>query len=95
MSQVDRNDGKTTWIALRIVSALTLFSLSVPPSDYWLFVDHKRILQGKRFGSNKEVVSGTEAYFEVKDKSFYKKSIELLEKGWNQCITLEGYYVDE
>ena len=33
--------------------------------------------------------------FEAKDKLFYKKSIELLEKCWNQCITLEGDYTDE
>ena len=37
----------------------------------------------------------TEAYFEAKDKSFYKKGIGLFEKHWNQCITLEGDYVDE
>ena len=37
----------------------------------------------------------TEAYFEAKDKSFYKKGIKLLEKHWNQCITQEGDYVDE
>jgi len=42
-----------------------------------------------------EVIAETEAYFEAKDKSFYKKGIELLEKRWNQCITLEGDYVDE
>ena len=65
------------------------------PSDYWLFVDLKRMLQRKRFGSNEKVISETEAYFEVKDKSFYKKGIELLEKRWIQCITLEGDYVDE
>ena len=53
------------------------------------------ILQGKRFGSNEEVISETEAYSEVKDKSFYKRGIELLEKCWNQRITLEGDYVDE
>ena len=47
-------------------------------------------LQGKRFGSNEEVISETEGYFEAKDKSFYKKGIELIEKCWNQCITLEG-----
>ena len=40
-------------------------------------------------------ISETEAYFEAKNKSFDKKSIELLEKRWNQCITLEGNYVDE
>ena len=65
------------------------------PSDYWVFVDLKRMLQGKRFGSNEEVILETEAYFEAKDKSSYKKGTELLEKCWNQCIKLEGDYVDE
>ena len=32
------------------------------------------MLQEKRFGSNKEVISETEAYFETKDKLFYKKA---------------------
>ena len=36
-----------------------------------------------------------EAYFEAKDKSFYKKDIGLLEKRWNQYITVEGDYVDK
>ena len=66
-----------------------------PLSDYWLFADLERILQGKRFGSNEEVVSESEAYFDAKDKSFYKNGIELLEKCWNQCISQEGDYVDE
>ena len=64
-------------------------------SDYWLFFDFKRILQGKRFGSNEEVISETEVYFVAKDKSFYKKVIEFLEKCWNQCNTQERGYVDE
>ena len=71
------------------------YSPDLAPSDYWLFADLKRMLQGKRFGSNKEMISETEEYFEAKDKSFYNKSIELLEKCWNQRITLEGDYVDE
>ena len=37
----------------------------------------------------------TAAYFEAKDKSFYKKGIEMFEKRWNECITLEGDYVNE
>ena len=65
------------------------------PSDYWLFADLKRMFQGKRFGSNEAVISETEVYFEAKDKWLCKKGIELLEKRWNQCITLEGDYVDE
>ena len=71
------------------------YSPDLTPSDYWLFADLKRMLQGKRSGSNEEVISETEAYFGAKDKSFYKKGIKLLEKRWNRCITLEGNYVDE
>ena len=53
------------------------------------------MLQGKRFNSNEEVISETKVYFKAKDKPFYKKGVELLEKHWNQCIILEGDYVDE
>ena len=53
------------------------------------------MLPGKKFGSNEEVIAETEAYFKSKDESFYKKGIEMLEKRWNKCITLEGNYVDE
>ena len=59
------------------------YSPDLAPNNYWLFADLKRMLQGKRFGSNEEVISETEAYFVTKDKSFYKKGIELLEKCWN------------
>ena len=51
-------------------------SLDLAPSDYWLFADLKKILQGKRFGSNEGVIAETEAYFESKDESFYKKGTE-------------------
>ena len=53
------------------------------------------MLQGKRFASSEEDISETEVYFRAKDKLFYKKGIKLLEQRWNQCITLEGGYVDE
>ena len=66
------------------------YSPDLAPNDYWLFANLKRMLQGKKFGSNEEVISESEVYFEAKDKLFDKKGIELLEKHWNQCITLEG-----
>ena len=71
-----------------------LCSPDLAPSDYWLLADLKRILQGKRFDSNEQVILETEVYFEAEDKSFYKKGAKLLEKHWNLCITL-GDYVDE
>ena len=56
------------------------YSPDLTPSDYRLFADHRRMLQGKKFGSNEEMVLETEAYYEAKDKSFYKKGLELLKK---------------
>ena len=47
------------------------------------------MLQGKRFGSNGEVIAETKAYFESKDESFYKKGIEKLEKHLNDLLRLK------
>ena len=46
----------------------SLYSPGLALSDYWLFTDLKKMLRGKRFGSNEEVIAETEAYFEAKDK---------------------------
>ena len=54
------------------------YSPDLAPSTNWLFSDLKKMPQGKRFGSNEEVIAKTEAYFESKDESFYKKGIEKL-----------------
>ena len=70
-------------------------SPDLPPRDYWQFADLKKMFERKRFGSNEEVIVETDAYFESKDESFYKKGIAKLEKRCNACITLEGNYVDE
>ena len=53
------------------------------------------MLQGKRFYSNEEDITETNAYFEAKDISFYKKGIKMLEKCWTDCVAFEGDYVDE
>lgn len=71
------------------------YSPDLAPSDYWLFADLKRMLQGKKFGSNEEVITEVEAYFANKDKSFYEKGIKKLEERWTQCINCEGEYLDE
>ena len=66
------------------------YSPDLDPRDYYLFADLKKMLQGKRFYSNEEVITGTNAYFEAKDKSFYKKGIEMLEKRCTDCVAFEG-----
>lgn len=56
--------------------------------------DLKRMLAGKKFSANEEVIAETEAYFEAKDKSYYKNGIKKLEDRYNRCIALEGNYVE-
>ena len=63
--------------------------------DYWLFAQLKKWLAGRKFHSNNEVITGCETYFAAQDKSFYKKGIEMLQRRWTGCITLQGNYVDE
>ena len=62
------------------------YSPDLAPSDYYLFADLNKMLQGKRFYCNEEVITETYAYFEAKDKSFYKKGIKMLEKRWTDCV---------
>ena len=92
--KVDCNNGKIAGITLWPAFQSTVFSGS--GSQRLLPVCRpEKILQGKRFGSNEEVIAEAKAYFEAKDKLFYKKSIEMSENHWNECFILERNYVDE
>ena len=71
------------------------YSSDLAPSDYYLLEELKRMLQEKRFGFNEKVITETEAYFKAKDKLFYEKGIEMVQKRWNECITVERDYVDK
>lgn len=71
------------------------YSPDLAPSDYYLFPNLKRWLQGKRFHSNEEVESETDAYFEDLGADYYLKGIKMLEDRWTKCIALKGNYVEE
>ena len=71
------------------------YSPDLAPSDCYLFAELKKMLQGKRFYSNEEVITEMNAYLEAKDELFYKKDIEMLEKRWTDCVAFEGDHVDE
>ncbi|CAG5050863.1 unnamed protein product [Parnassius apollo] len=70
------------------------YSPNLAPSDFFLFSDLKRMLAGKKFKADEEVIAETEAYFEAKHKSYYKNGIEKLEDRYNRCIALDGNYVE-
>lgn len=71
------------------------YSPDLAPSDYYLFPNLKRMLQGTRFYSNSEVETQTTAYFEELPKSYYETGIKMLESRWTKCIELKGDYVEE
>lgn len=70
------------------------YSPDLAPSDYFLFSDLKRMLAGKKFKTDEEVIAETEAYFEEKPKEYYKDGIEKLKNRWERCIALKGNYVE-
>ena len=70
------------------------YSPDLAPSDYYLFPNLKRWLQGKRFTSNEQVELETDGYFAELSKSYYTKGIEMLKDRWTKCIELKGDYVE-
>lgn len=71
------------------------YSPDLAPSDFFLFPNMKKWLGGKRFTSNEEVITETEAYFEEFDKSYFSDGLKLLEYRWTKCIELKGDYVEK
>lgn len=71
------------------------YSPDLAPCDYFLFPNLKKWLGGKKFGSNEEIISSTNAYFEGFKKSYFSEGIEKLEKRWTKCIDLKGDYVEK
>ncbi|EFN77918.1 Histone-lysine N-methyltransferase SETMAR, partial [Harpegnathos saltator] len=70
------------------------YSPDLAPCDYFLFPNLKKWLGGKRFGSNEEVITETNAYFEGLEKTYYLEGIKKLGKWWTKCIELKGDYVE-
>ncbi|GBP57373.1 Histone-lysine N-methyltransferase SETMAR [Eumeta japonica] len=67
------------------------YSPDLAPCDYYLFPNLKKWLGGKRFESNKEVVTETNAYFESLEKTYYLEGIKKFEKRWTKCIELKAF----
>ena len=62
------------------------YSPDLVPSDYWLFAQLKKWLTVRKFHSNNEVITECETYFAGQNI----KGIEMLERRWTDCITLQG-----
>ena len=72
-----KNDGKINELRFELLPHPP-YSPGMASSDFYLFPNLKRWLQGQRFSSSKEVKWETDGYFEGLDNSYYKKGIEML-----------------
>ena len=70
-----------------------LDSSDLAPSDYFLFLDMKTWLEGKRFSSKEEIIAATNEYFEGFDENYFLEDIKKLEYHYNKFIQLKGDYV--
>ena len=71
------------------------YSPDLAPSDYFLFLNMKIWLVGKRFSSNEEVIAASNEHFEEFDKNYFSEGIKKLEHRYNKCIELKGDYVEK
>ena len=67
------------------------YSPDLAPSDYFLFPNLKKWLDGKRFYSNDEIISQTDTYFE---EVLFLEGRQKFEKHWT-CIELKGDYIEK
>ena len=70
------------------------YSPDLAPSDYYLFRNLKKHLNGKRFGSDREVKSAVMDHFASLSKD-YLQGLEMLEHRWEKCIVVDGGYVEK
>lgn len=71
------------------------YSPDLAPSDFYLFPKLKEYLAGKKYGSNDEVISAVDGYFEDLDKSAYNSGIRDLKNRLLKCIEVQGEYVEK
>ena len=71
------------------------YSPDLAPCDFFLFPNMQKWLAGKRFESNEDVITKTEADFKKLSESYFFDGLKKLENRWAKCIELQGDYVEK
>lgn len=70
------------------------YSPDLAPSDYFLFPNLKKILKGKHFSNDSEVISAAEQYLSDQTSEFFLEGLKKLQKRCAKCVELRGEYVE-
>ena len=71
------------------------YSLDLAPSDYYLFSELKKDLQGRKFDDEEEVKTAVIEHFADKEPEYFLKGIELLVHRCEKCVEIKGDYVEK
>lgn len=70
------------------------YSPDLAPSNFYLFANLKKHLQGRKFSDDEEVKSAVEEWFNEKDKTFYEAGLNMLPSRWERVIEHDGQYIE-
>ena len=68
------------------------YSPDLAPSDYWLFGDLQRHLEGRDFNTRGTVEAALKQYFDSRPAGFWKDGIHKLPERWRQVVDNNGAY---
>ncbi|KAJ7341216.1 hypothetical protein JRQ81_005068 [Phrynocephalus forsythii] len=71
------------------------YSPDFAPSDFFLFPEMKKPLNGRRFDGREDVIFEVEQWFLSKVEEFYKEGLKQVKKCWQNCVTLQGDYMEK
>jgi histone-lysine N-methyltransferase SETMAR len=69
------------------------YSPDLAPSDYHLFGPVKRVLGGKRFRNNDEVIAAVQSWIHEQPKTFFETVIKKLPERWHKCMAVNRDYI--
>jgi hypothetical protein len=71
------------------------YSPDLAPSDYHLFRPMKRVLGGKGFWNNDEVIAGVQSWIHKQPKTFFETAIKKLPERWHKCMAVNRDYIEK
>jgi hypothetical protein len=81
------NDGNFTETEVGCPASSTVQS-RLASSDYHLFGPMKRVLGGKRFRNNDEVIAAVQIWIHKQQKTLFETGIKKLPEHWHKCIAV-------
>jgi hypothetical protein len=71
------------------------YSPDLAPSDYHFFGPMKRVLDGKRFWNNDEVIAAVQSWIHEQSKTFFETGIKKLPERCHKCMAVNRDYIEK